>query len=217
MSMPALLFALAISLLTGLIFGALPALRSVRSVPMEMLKSAGRGNTEGRGGLRVRNLLVGLEVGLSAALLVTAGLLIASFVRLMAVDKGFQVDRVLAMNLSLLSSKYPKTPERAAFFQRVLEKAAHMPGVQSASVVSALPLMGETWIDIVGKEHDTRPMVELPSTNVRFISPAYFQTLRVGMRDGRDFEEQDRNRKVAIIPPAWRDVCGGERIRSAAR
>ena len=194
-----LFFALAISLLTGLIFGALPALRSVRSVPMETLKSAGRGNTEGRGGLRVRNLLVGLEVGLSAALLVTAGLLIASFVRLMAVDKGFQVDRVLAINLSLLSTKYPQASERAAFFQRVLEKAARMPGVQSASVVSALPLMGETWIDIVGKEHDSRPMVELPSTNVRFISPAYFQTLRVGLRDGRDFEEQDRNRKVAIV------------------
>src|ERR1019366_5331040 len=64
-----LLFALAISLLTGLIFGALPALRSIRSAPLEALKSCGRGNTEGRGGLRVRNLLVGLEVGLSAALL----------------------------------------------------------------------------------------------------------------------------------------------------
>ena len=194
-----LLFALAVSLLTGLIFGALPALRSVRSAPMETLKSAGRGHTEGRGGLRVRNLLVGLEVGLSAALLVTAGLLIASFVRLVAVDKGFQVDRVLAMNLSMLSTKYPKAPERAAFFERVLEKAVHMPGVQSASVVSALPLMGETWIDIVGKEHDTRPVVELPSTNVRFISPRYFQTLRVGLRDGRDFDEQDHNRKVAIV------------------
>ena len=194
-----LLFALAVSLLTGLIFGALPALQSVRSAPMETLKSAGRGNTEGRGGLRMRNLLVGVEVGLSAALLVTAGLLIASFVRLMAVDKGFQVDRILAMNLSLLSTKYPKAPDQAALFQRVLEKAERMPGVRSASLVSVLPLMGETWIDIVAKEHDTRPMIELPSTNVRFISPAYFQTLRVGLRDGRIFEEQDRNRKVALV------------------
>jgi ABC-type antimicrobial peptide transport system permease subunit len=59
--------------------------------------------------------------------------------------------------------------------------------------------MGETWIDIVGTEHDTRPMVEQPSTNVRFVSPGYFQTLRVGLRDGRDFEEQDRNRMVCII------------------
>jgi len=194
-----LLFALAISLLTGLIFGALPALRSLRSGPMEALKSSGRGNTEGRGGLRVRSLLVSLEVGLSAALLVTAGLLIASFVRLMAVDRGFQVDRVLAMDVSLLSTRYPQPADRAAFFQRVLEKAAAMPGVRNVSVVSALPLMGETWIDIVGTEHDTRPLIELPSTNVRFISPGYFQTLAVGLRGGRDFEERDRSRKVAIL------------------
>jgi predicted permease len=194
-----LLFALAISLVTGLIFGVLPALRSLWSAPFEALKSGGRGNTEGRGGLRVRNLLVSLEVGLSAALLVTAGLLIASFVRLMAVDKGFQVDRVLAMNLSLLSTKYPKAPAQAAFFQRALEKAAAMSGVRSASLVSALPLMGETWIDIVGTEHDTRPLVEQPSTNVRFISPGYFQTLAVSLRGGRDFEEQDRSRQVAIV------------------
>jgi predicted permease len=59
--------------------------------------------------------------------------------------------------------------------------------------------MGETWIDIVGTEHDTRPMVELPSTNVRFISPGYFETLAVSLRDGRDFEERDRSRTVAII------------------
>ena len=119
---------LAISLLTGLIFGALPALRSVRSAPMETLKSAGRGNTEGRGGLRVRNVLVSLEVGLSAALLVTAGLLIASFSQLMSVDRGFQVERILAMNVSLLSTKYPKPAERNAFFQRVLAKAAATAG-----------------------------------------------------------------------------------------
>ena len=97
------------------------------------------GNSAGRGGLRVRNLLVGLEVGLSAVL-VTAGLLIASFVRLMTVDKGFQVDRVLAMNLSLLSSKYPQPAERAAFFQRALDTAARLPGVRRVSLVSALPL-----------------------------------------------------------------------------
>ncbi|MEO8369257.1 MAG: ABC transporter permease [Candidatus Solibacter sp.] len=194
-----LLFAFAISLLTGLIFGALPALGSLRTLPMETLKSAGRGNTEGRGGLRTRNLLVGFEVGLSAALLVTAGLLIASFTRLMSVDKGFQVDRVLAVNVSLLATRYPKPEDRTAFFQRALEKAAALPGVQQASVVSILPLTGETWIDIVGKENDPRPTVELPSTNVRFISPAYFETLRVKFAKGRDFQQQDRTRKVAIV------------------
>ena len=194
-----LLFALAISLATGLVFGILPALRGAASSPYETLKGGSRSNTEGRGGMRLRSLLVSLEVGLSAALLVTAGLLISSFVRLMAVDKGFNVERVIAVNVSLLGSKYPKDAQRPAFFKRVLEKAAAMPGVQSASLVSALPLEGETWIDIVGTEHDARPLVELPSTNVRFISPGYFRTLAVALRDGSDFEEKDRNRKVCIV------------------
>src|ERR1035438_1677797 len=123
----------------------------------------------------------------------------ASFVRLMAVDKGFQVDRVLATDLSLLSTKYPQPAERSAFFQRALDQAARLPGVRNVSLVSALPLMGETWIDIVGTEHDTRPMVELPSTNVRFIRPGYCETVAVSLRDGRDFEERARSRKVAIV------------------
>jgi predicted permease len=149
--------------------------------------------------LRVRNVLVSLEVGLSAALLVTAGLLIASFTRLMTVDRGFNVDRVLSMNLSLLSTKYPDLPSRAGFYQRVLEKATAVPGVQMASLVSALPLTGETWIDIVGIENDTRRPDELPPTNVRFISPGYFQTLAIALHRGRDFNEHDRSRKVVII------------------
>jgi putative ABC transport system permease protein len=194
-----MLFALGISLATGLVFGVLPALRSARSAPFETLKSGSRSNTEGRGGLRVRNLLVCVEVGLSAALLVTAGLLMTSFIRLMSVDKGFNVERVLAVNISMLGSKYPKLPERTEFFDRLLQQAAALPGVQSAALVSALPLTGETWIDIVSKKNDARRPSELPTTNVRFISPGYFQTLHVTLRHGRDFADRDRTSKVAIV------------------
>jgi putative ABC transport system permease protein len=74
-----------------------------------------------------------------------------------------------------------------------------MPGVVSAGLISALPFEGESWIDSVRTEGDTRTLVERPSTNVRFISPEYFKTLRIPLRDGRDLEEADRNRKVAII------------------
>jgi putative ABC transport system permease protein len=194
-----LLFALGISLVTGLIFGIFPAWRNAASAPFETLKGASRSNTESRGGLRVRNLLVSLEVGLSGALLITSGLLIASFVRLMAVDRGFDVERVIAVNVSLLGSKYQKEPQRTAFFDRAIQKAAALPGVQSASMVSALPLQGEYWIDIVGMEHDPRPVTELPSTNVRFISPGYFETLHVALREGTDFQERDRTRKICIV------------------
>lgn len=212
-------FAAAISILTGVLFGALPAIRLARQLPFEALKSGSRGTTEGRRGLRLRSLLVSLEVGLSAALLVTAGLLIVSFARLMSVDRGFNVDRVLAMNLSLLSTKYPTEPTRADFYRRVLEKTSAMPGVRNASFVSALPLTGETWIDLVGTENDTRPPGELPSTNVRFISPGYFETLGIRLMEGRDFAEQDRARKNVIVSASlakrlWGDADpAGRRIR----
>ena len=192
-------FALAVSVAAGALLGILPALRSAASAPYETLKSGSHTNTEGRSGLRVRNTLVSLEAGLSTALLVTAGLLTTSFIKVMTVDKGFDIERVIALEVSLPSTRYPDVARRSAFYKRMLDQAGTLPGVQSVSLVSALPLEGETWIDIVGTEHDTRPLVEKPSTNVRFISPGYFQTLHIGVAAGRDFQESDRGRKVTII------------------
>lgn len=194
-----LLFALAVSVATGVVLGILPAWRAARSAPFEILKSGSRTATEGRRGIRVRNLLVSLEVGLSALLLVAAGLLIASFARLMSIDKGFQVERVVAADVLLPNAKYPKDADRVAFFDRVLEQARHLPGVQSAAMVSALPLQGETWIDTIGTENDPRPEMERPFANDRFVSADYFRTLRIPLREGRDFAERDRGRNVAII------------------
>jgi putative ABC transport system permease protein len=188
-----------VSLGAGLLLGILPALRAAASAPFEALKSGSRSNTEGRGGLRVRNTLVSLEVGLSATLLVTAALLATSFARLMTVDRGFDVERTLALYMSLPGLKYAKGTDRSAFYQRVVERAASLPGVQSASLISALPLQGETWIDLVGAEKDTRSLMERPSANVRFIAPGYFQTLRVTLKEGRDIGEQDRARKVTVL------------------
>jgi putative ABC transport system permease protein len=194
-----LLFAVLLSLGTGLLFGILPALRSAASSPFETLKAGSRTNTEGRQSARVRNSLVSLEVGLSAALLVTAGLLMASFTRLMTMDKGFDVERVIAADIALPGAKYPKDTQRTAFYQRVLEQVRSLPGVQQVSMTSALPLQGETWIDMLGAEGDTRPEIERPSTNVRFVSPGYFQALHIPLRDGRDFAESDHGRKVTVL------------------
>jgi predicted permease len=194
-----LLFALLTSAATGVILGILPAWRASLAAPFEILKSGSRTATEGKGGLRVRNVLVSLEVGLSALLLVTAGLLIASFVRLITIDKGFQVERVAAADLLLPRAKYPQDAQRVAFFDRVLQKARALPGVRSAAMISALPLQGETWIDTVHTENDARPETEYPSTNVRFIGTDYFQTLRISLREGRDFADRDRGGAVVII------------------
>jgi predicted permease len=190
---------LAFSLGTGVVFGILPALRSAAAAPFEALKSGSHTTTEARRGVRLRNMLVAAEVGLSALLLVGAGLLLGSFTRLMRVDKGFDIERVLALEISLPRAKYTKDPERVAFFDRVLEKARAMPGTMSASLTSVLPLQGESWIDTIRPEGDTRQLAELPSANVRFVSPGYFKTLHIPLREGRDFEEADRSRHVSII------------------
>jgi predicted permease len=192
-------FALLVAMSTGLVFGILPAFRAAAAQPQEALKSGSTTTTEGRRGVRVRSLLVGVEAALSAVLLITAGLLAGSFARLMRVDKGFDIQRVLAVRLSLPSTKYTGDEQKAAFFERVLEKTRALPGVLSAAFVSALPLQGETWIDLVSTEDDTRPLFERPTVNVRFISPDYFKTLRIPLREGATFDDSQRKRKVAII------------------
>ncbi len=149
--------------------------------------------------MRLRNVLVSLEVGLSALLLVTAGLLIASFVRVMTLDRGFHVERVIAADRSLPGAKYPQDAQVTAFYDRLLDKARSLPGVRSAAMISALPLQGEIWIDTVRTENDARPEIEDPSTNVRFIGADYFRTLEIALRDGRDFGDRDRGHAVAIV------------------
>jgi putative ABC transport system permease protein len=197
-----LAFALVLSAGAGLLFGLLPALRSAAAAPYEALKSGSHTTTEGRRGVRVRNTLVAAEVALSAILLVGAGLLLASYARLMGVDKGFDVDRVTAVDISLPLSKYATDAERSAYFDRALEQTRALPGVVSAGLVSALPFGGETWIDTVRPAGDARPLSEQPSTNVRFISPEYFRTLRIPLVAGRDIRPSDRERKVAVISAA---------------
>jgi len=192
-------FALLISIATGIVFGILPALRSAGAHPQEALKSSGYTTTEGRHGMRLRGVLVGVEAAVSAMLLIAAGLLLGSFVRLMHVDKGFDIERVLAVDLAVPASKYKDEAQQAAFLQRVLEKTQALPGVQSAGFVSALPLQGETWIDMAAAEGDTRPLFERAMVNVRFVSPGYFSTLHIPFREGATFDDSQRNRKVVIM------------------
>ena len=195
----ALAFALAISTITGLLFGVLPAWRMTRVVPQEILKTGGRSATEGIQGTRLRSFLVSAEVALSAVLLIVAGLLIGSFVRLMNVDKGFPVERLLAVDLDPSGARYEKDGSRTEFYQRVLAGVETLPGVRSAAVINGLPMKGETWVDIIWLPGDTRPMFERLASNSRFISPDYFKTVGIPVRGGRAFNEADRNKNVVIV------------------
>ncbi|HUB82200.1 MAG TPA: ABC transporter permease [Bryobacteraceae bacterium] len=195
-----LLFAIAISLITALLFGILPAVRTAASrAPYETLKSTSYANAGGPAGLRIRNLLVAFEVGLCAALLVTAGLFLGSFLRLTTIPRGFDIERVLAVDVSLPGAKYGKPEDLTRFYDTIVDRARALPGVQSAAISSYLPLQGESWIDDIKTENDPRPEEQNPHANLRFISPGYFDTLHMALRAGRDFEPSDRNRMTAII------------------
>jgi predicted permease len=195
-----MLFALGLSAITALLFGILPALHSASSgAPYETLKSTSYANAGGPGGLRLRNLLVGVEVGLCAALLIVAGLFLSSFVRLTTIPKGFDIERVLAVDVALPGNRYTKDADVARFFETVLGQARALPGVESAAVSSYLPLQGDSWVDLIKTENDPRPDSQLPMANLRFISPGYFQTLHMPLRAGRDFADTDRNHQTAII------------------
>jgi putative ABC transport system permease protein len=197
-----LAFAFLLSLATGLIFGILPALRSAFADPQGMLRAGSHTTTEARHSVRLRGALVAVEAGLSVVLLVAAGLLASSFLRLVNIDKGFNVERVLAVDVSMPSSRYDGEPHREQFFTRLLETVRGLPGVQQASVISALPLEGETWVTIVTHENDPRPIFERPTVNMRFASPDYFKTLEIPLSAGRSFRESDRGRKVAVVSQA---------------
>jgi len=205
-----LAFSFCLTVLTGFLCGALPAWRLTHTNPQESLHSGSRTATEGHGGVRLRQALIGLEVGLSAALLILAGLLTTSLTRLLEVDKGFDMHRVLTVDLRLAGNLYAQEVNRQRLFDRILAKVNAMPGVHSAGIITALPTQGETWLDPIYLEGNTRPEGR-HTVNNRFVSPGYFRAMNIPIRAGQAFEDRDRDRRVAVLSQKaakrlWPDV-----------
>ncbi len=194
-----LAFSLLITILTGLLSGILPALRLARSEPAGALRSGGRSVTENAHGLQMRSVLVSAEVALSTVLLIAAGLLLHSFVRLMKIDKGFETESVIAADVMLPGTRYGTDEARMKFYDRLLAKTRSLPGVRHAGLVSVLPLEGEGWSDIITTEGDRRPLMERPIANYRFVSPGYFLAMGISLLKGRLIEDTDRNTMPAVI------------------
>ncbi|HWR54602.1 MAG TPA: ABC transporter permease [Bryobacteraceae bacterium] len=194
-----LLFAIALAILSAVLAGAAPSWRLAKADPQDALRASGRSMTEGGRGVRLRTLLVALEVGLSTVLLIVAGLLMSSFAKLMQVDKGFNAERLMAVQIGLPGERYKQQEARAAFLDRVLPRISALPGVSTAAATSALPLRGETWVNVYTRAGDTNGMFERPSVNVRFVTPAYFSVAGVPLVRGRAFEDRDRGRRVLMI------------------
>jgi putative ABC transport system permease protein len=188
----ALGFTMAISVLTGIIFGLAPALQSSRLNLNESLKEGGRGSTEGLRRNRVRSLLVISEITLSLMLLIGAGLLIKSFQHLRAINPGFNPERVLTMSLNLPDAKYAEPERQAMFFERLINRVADLPGVEVAGLVDPLPLSGDnktTTFTIEGQP-PLAPSDRL-NANVRTISSDYLSAMGIPLIKGRAFTERD--------------------------
>jgi putative ABC transport system permease protein len=180
-----------VSLLTGFIFGLVPALQASRPDLNESLKDGGRGSTGTRGG-RVRSLLVVAEVALSLVLLVGAGLLIRSFMRLQQFDLGFNPDSLLTMRIQLPNTKYRDGKQIANFYQQLLQRLEAVPGVRSVGAISTIFLTdtpSSTNFSIEGRPVPVgAESIEVPLDSA---SPSYFRVMGIPLLRGREFDDRD--------------------------
>jgi putative ABC transport system permease protein len=196
-----LVFTLLLSLLTGIVFGLLPAWSAARANVSEALKEGSRATTASPSRQRLRSSLVVVEIALALVLLVGAGLLIKSFARLRAMPPGFQPEGVLTMRVELPEARYKEIPQQTQCRVRLLEALNAEPGLQAA-MISELPLtdyrLSHNFV-IEG-----RPPVaagDEPEVETRSISRSYFQTMKIPLRGGRDFVPQDNEKSpmVAVV------------------
>src|SRR5581483_1864193 len=187
-----LLFSGLVAVVTGILFGLAPAWHARRVDLRGALKETGRGTTSGRAGLRQG--LVIAEVALTFVLLVGAGLLLLSFHRLMQVNPGFEVDRVLTFHISFPEGKYQTVEQEVLFCQALREKLRALPGVRAASLASqnSIPLHEGGWDMRFVIEGRPEPPPHLqPSLQFHLVAPDYFQAMGIPLLQGRDFTEQD--------------------------
>ena len=195
-----LVFTLALSVLTGLVFGLVPALRTAKLDLRETLNEGSRGSTAGPSQHRLRAVLVATEIALAMLLLVGAGLLLRSFSHLQDVPPGFQADHLLVADIPLSQNAYAKPEQRFEFFDRLVDRAKALPGVRSAAAASFLPVSGGGSIihfNIYG--HPPKSPHEFIAAGYRTVTPHYFETLGVPLLQGRVFTPADTDKAPAVV------------------
>jgi putative ABC transport system permease protein len=195
-----LAFTLGVSVVTGLVFGIVPALRTAKLDLRETLNEGSRGSTGGPGQHRLRGSLVAVEIALAMLLLVGAGLLLRSFSRLQDIAPGFQADHLLVADLPLSQTTYAKPEQRFEFYDRLVERAKTLPGVRSAAAASFLPVSGGGGLlhfNITGRP--PKSPQDYTATGYRTITPNYFETLGVPLLQGRLFRPADNEKGPAVV------------------
>jgi predicted permease len=188
-----------LAVVASFLAGVAPALMISRTAPFEVLHSESRLAGESRGNRRTRRALVGIEVAVSVALVLMTGLLSASIVKLMTVDRGFTPEHTLTATVELPRKSYQDDQRRAAFYKVVLERMDGLPGVEHAAFASGLPLETDDWGDMARVEGDRRPDTQLPIESFRWVSPDYFSAIHLQLIAGRIFTEDEWGKNLVLV------------------
>ena len=196
-----LLFTLGVSLLTGLLFGLAPALAATRHSLGHFLKEAGRGGAEGLAHNRLRGVLVVTEVAFSLVLLVCAGLLGRSFVRMLEVNPGFRPDHMVTMWMNFTSANYAPKGRPTQFLEQLIPRAAALPGVEGVAISNDLPLEGDDTTtglsDVEGRA--PFPRGQQPLVGVHAVNPGYFRSMGIPQLRGREFSASDNANSTPVV------------------
>jgi predicted permease len=204
-------FAAVLCGLTSILFGLLPAWRTSRILPLGSLQATGRSHTGGRQGGRLRAGLISAEVALSTLLLIGAGLLLASFQRVMQVPRGFDSENIIAVDLSVPQAKYNTFEQKLSFFDRVLGGIAALPTVRQASYANGVPLASpaeEAPAVLPGREN--LAFYESPQASWWHIGSGYFAVMGIPILAGRTFEENEQELVAVVSETAARRIWPGE-------
>jgi predicted permease len=190
-SLPVLLFTIALSLLTGLLMGIYPAIQGSHADLVDALKEGGRGTAGSVRQQRFRKILVGAQVALSVTLLAGAALLITSFVRLTQQNVGFRSQNLWTGAITLPVAQYPDAPTRQHFVEQTLDALRDVPGLESATVSGDIPLNGGNRTLYARGDRDVPPIEQRANGPSHDIAPDYFKTWGVPLLAGREFNEHD--------------------------
>ena len=203
-SFPVLLFAIVLSLLTGLLMGVYPALQSSRADVVDGLKEGGRGTSGSLRQQRFRRILVGAQVALLLTLLAGAALLITSFVRLTQQNVGFRSQNLWTGAITLPVSQYADAPSRQRFAEQTLDALRDVPGIESATISGDIPLNGGNRTLYARGDREVPPIEKRANAPSHDIAPGYFRTWGIPLLAGREFNDHDTpdSQKVCLISQA---------------
>jgi putative ABC transport system permease protein len=193
-------FALALSGLTGLIFGIVPSIQATQLPIRESLNEEGRGGSGSVRQRKVRSALVVVEMALALVLLIGAGLLLRSFQTLTRVDPGFDPQNLMVVNLPLSPQKYGASPKRTALVEQIVERVRMVPGVKGAAITTTLPMAGAgATIHFNRAAYPPKGPDDYVMAGYRAVTPDYLATLGVPLRDGRMLTDSDREGSPLVV------------------